>query len=94
MHGMPVSSQSLQKSKENGRTKETQFFQQGVNNVIWDGRIPQTGAGDDDTDEVTSGARTGADEVPEGQDDIWQGMATIDDDADEVERSSQRRRIE
>lgn len=95
MHDMPVSHDLIRKNKENGKIRSTKFYEDGVSNVVWDGVIPQAGpeerAGGGNGEQ--GGSSSHVIDVDAEEDDIWERMAPIEDESDEAEHRTQRRRI-
>lgn len=86
---MPVNTNLLRKTKENGKIESVQFHVKGVRNLLWDGVVPgatSLSVGDAVGEDVSE------DPASNGQDDIWQNMATVGEEERIDEHRSQRRR--
>jgi predicted 3-demethylubiquinone-9 3-methyltransferase (glyoxalase superfamily) len=85
---MPVNTNLLRKTKENGKIESVQFHVKGVKNLVWDGVVPEaTSSSSDVVVEDES-----EDPSSNGPDDIWQNMATVGEEERNDEHRAQRRR--
>lgn len=94
---MPINTDHLTRTKENGKIQSVQFHPKGVRTLVWDGKVPQGPSSIIAGDLIEESDRL----LPftnDALDDAWGNMATVgdaeeeDEDHEDEHRNQRRRR--